>query len=412
VARPAVVFENVSKLFVRGERHDSLRDLVPALARRLLGRPAKRPAGEFWALRDVSFEVAPGEALGIIGANGAGKSTVLKLLTRILEPTRGRCEVRGRVGALIELSAGFHPDLTGRENVFLQGAIMGMRRREIARKLDEIVDFSGVRSFIDTPVKRYSSGMQARLGFSIAAHLDPDVLLVDEVLAVGDSSFQQRAFERLAAIVRREIPVVVISHQLERVAALCQRAILLDRGRVVREGSAEECIAAYIGGEAGRTGAPATAGESGAPVAIASIAAEAPVRSGERTRVVLEGAVVAAPPDAEPASAGLRVHTLRTGQIIFSTSTRRHGLALPASGPFRLEVELQMNVPPGWYRLESFSWDYRRDREFATGPSTTLEVVEGVGFWGTVQMNPSMRLAPPLPAPALHPSISERRAKP
>src|SRR5262245_43166527 len=195
-----VVFERVWKKFQRGERHDSLRDLVPALARRVLGR--RRPAQElehreFWALRDVSLEVKPGEALGIIGPNGAGKSTALKVLTRILKPTRGVCEVRGRVGALIEVAAGFHPDLTGRENVFLQGVIMGMRRAEIARKLDEIVDFAGLQHTLDTPVKRYSSGMNARLGFAIAAHLEPDVLLVDEVLAVGDMAFQQKCFDRL-----------------------------------------------------------------------------------------------------------------------------------------------------------------------------------------------------------------------
>ena len=177
------------------------------LRRRSSGRsPGARPdaldAQEFWALRDVSFEVKPGEALGIIGPNGAGKSTALKLLTKILRPTAGRCQVRGRVGALIEIAAGFHPDLTGRENLYLQGAIMGMKRAEVTAKLDDIIDFSGIRDFIDTPVKRYSSGMNARLGFAIAAHVDPDVLLIDEVLAVGDFAFQQKCYERLAAVPR------------------------------------------------------------------------------------------------------------------------------------------------------------------------------------------------------------------
>jgi lipopolysaccharide transport system ATP-binding protein len=185
----AIVFDRVWKKYRRGERHDSLRDLLPAAVLRLL-RPRRQASElqteEFWALKDVSFEVGPGEALGIIGPNGAGKSTVLKLLTRILKPTLGACRVTGRVGALIEVAAGFHPDLTGRENIYLQGAILGMKRGEIARKLDEIVAFSGIEDFIDTPVKRYSSGMNARLGFSIAAHVDPEVLLIDEVLAVGD----------------------------------------------------------------------------------------------------------------------------------------------------------------------------------------------------------------------------------
>src|SRR5712671_3448506 len=193
-----VVFDGVWKQFRRGERHDSLRDMIPAAFRRLRGR--REPADEqaFWAVSDVSFEVQAGEALGIIGRNGAGKSTILKLLTRILKPTRGMCAVRGRTGALIEIAAGFHPDLTGRENIYLQGAIMGMTRRETARKLDAIVEFAGIGEFMDTPVKRYSSGMNARLGFAIAAHVDPDVLLIDEVLAVGDFNFQQKCYARLA----------------------------------------------------------------------------------------------------------------------------------------------------------------------------------------------------------------------
>jgi lipopolysaccharide transport system ATP-binding protein len=192
-----VIFDGVWKKFRRGERADSLRDLIPAVARRMLrGKPPadelEDGSGDFWALRDVSFEVHPGEALGIIGPNGAGKSTILKLLTRILKPTRGTSAVYGRTGALIEVAAGFHADLTGRENIYLQGAILGMNRREIARTMDEIIEFAELGDFIDTPVKRFSSGMSARLGFSIAAHLDPDVLIIDEVLSVGDMAFQQR----------------------------------------------------------------------------------------------------------------------------------------------------------------------------------------------------------------------------
>jgi homopolymeric O-antigen transport system ATP-binding protein len=244
---PAIVFDGVWKKFHRGERHDSLRDLIPSAARRLLRR---RPAGaldatEFWALRDVSFAVRPGEALAIIGPNGAGKSTTLKVLTRILKPTRGRAEVRGRVGALIEVAAGFHPDLTGRENVYLQGAIMGMTRGEIARKFDEIVEFAGVREFMETPVKRYSSGMNARLGFSIAAHLDPDVLLIDEVLSVGDMSFQEQCIERMRTMIRRGVPLVFVTHNLAAVLSLCTRAIVMDHGTVVFDGQPAEAIGAY-----------------------------------------------------------------------------------------------------------------------------------------------------------------------
>jgi lipopolysaccharide transport system ATP-binding protein len=249
MARPAVAFDGVWKKFRRGERHDSLRDLIPATLGRLVGR-GRRPKTElaqqeFWAVHDVSFEVCEGEALGIIGPNGAGKSTILKLLTRILKPTRGSCEVRGRAGALIEVAAGFHPDLTGRENVFLQGAIMGMKRSEIARKFDEIVAFAGVGEFIDTQVKRYASGMNARLGFAIAAHLDPDVLLIDEVLSVGDAAFQDRCIERMRELIARGIPLVFISHNLPAILDLCTRTIVIDHGTVRFDGSPAAAIQEY-----------------------------------------------------------------------------------------------------------------------------------------------------------------------
>lgn len=248
MSQPTIIFDRVWKKFKRGERHDSLRDLIPATIRRVAGRPPREAdlsEREFWAVHDVSFEVRQGEALGIIGPNGAGKSTTLKLLNRILKPTKGRCEVRGRVGALIEVAAGFHPDLTGRENVFLQGAIMGMKRAEIARKFDEIVEFAGVSEFIDTQVKRYSSGMNARLGFAIAAHLDPDVLLIDEVLSVGDAAFQERCVERMRELIKRGIPLVFISHNLPAVIDLCTRAIVIDHGTVRFDGAPAEAIQHY-----------------------------------------------------------------------------------------------------------------------------------------------------------------------
>ena len=242
-----VVFDNVSKKFRRGERHNSLRDLLPSLVRGVFHPPDRDVLGaqEFWALEDVSFEVARGEALGIIGRNGAGKSTTLKLLTRILKPTSGSCAARGRVGALIEVAAGFHPDLTGRENVFLQGAIMGMRRGEIAERFDEIVEFAGVSDFIDTPVKRYSSGMNARLGFSIAAHLRPDVLIIDEVLSVGDMTFQQKCFERMLEFKRQGIAIVLVSHNLQAVAMLCERALFLAHS-VQASGPTTAVLDAYV----------------------------------------------------------------------------------------------------------------------------------------------------------------------
>ena len=248
MGEPAVIFDRVWKKFRRGERHDSLRDLFPSLVRRMIRRQPSADLAdqEFWALQDVSFEARRGEALGIIGPNGAGKSTSLKLLTKILRPTRGHCHVNGRVGAVIEVAAGFHPDLTGRENVFLQGAIMGMKRTEIARRLDEIVDFSGISAFIDTPVKRYSSGMQARLGFSVAAHLEPDVLFIDEVLSVGDMSFQQKCLERMRENVRAGVTLVFVSHNLQAVAALCKRALVCGRGRLLFDGPTEQALTVYL----------------------------------------------------------------------------------------------------------------------------------------------------------------------
>ncbi len=239
---------DVWKKFHRGEVHDSLRDLVPAFTKRLLGqapKPTQLQEGDFWALRKIDFEVKAGEALGIIGPNGAGKSTMLKLLTKILRPTRGTCSVRGRVGALIEVAAGFHPDLTGMENVYLQGAIMGMRSAEISRKIDEIVAFAGVSEFIHTPVKRYSSGMHARLGFSVAAHLDPDVLLIDEVLSVGDMAFQEKCIERMKLFKRKGVAIAFVSHNMQAVAELCDKVLFLS-GEVRDLGSPHQAIASYV----------------------------------------------------------------------------------------------------------------------------------------------------------------------
>ena len=247
MSQPAVIFDRVWKKFRRGERHDTLRDAITAAFKRPFSRRDRKALDdeEFWALRDVSFEVQPGEAMGIIGPNGAGKSTTLKLLTRILKPTMGSCRVRGRVGALIEIAAGFHPDLTGRENLYLQGAILGMSRGEVTRKLDAIVEFAGLRDFIDTPVKRYSSGMNARLGFAVAAHVDPDVLLIDEVLAVGDFAFQQKCYERLADFRRSGAAIVLVSHNMQAIVSLCDKAILLRPGREPIIGPVGDVAAIY-----------------------------------------------------------------------------------------------------------------------------------------------------------------------
>lgn len=242
----SVRLDHVSKKFRKGELHDSLRDLIPALGARVLGRASRPDRRDFWALKDVSFEASRGEALGIVGANGAGKSTMLKLISRIMRPDTGTVEVQGRLSALIEVSAGFHPDLTGRENIYLNGTILGMARREIAAKFDQIVEFSGISDFIDTPVKRYSSGMYARLGFSIAAHVNPDVLVVDEVLSVGDYLFQQKCMDRMRAVIQNGTTVLFVSHNLKAVTELCHRTVLLSHGKVVDIGSTDSVVRQYL----------------------------------------------------------------------------------------------------------------------------------------------------------------------
>ncbi|MGZ4316950.1 MAG: ABC transporter ATP-binding protein [Gaiellaceae bacterium] len=199
-----------------------------------------------WALEDVAFDVRRGEVLGIIGPNGAGKSTLLSILARITEPTTGRVEIHGRVSSLLEVGTGFHPELSGRDNIFLNGAILGMSRREVEEKYDEIVEFSGVRDFIDMPVKRYSSGMYVRLGFSVAAHLDPEILLLDEVLAVGDRSFQEKCLARIAEIVHSGRAVIFVSHDVASVARLCHRGLVLNSGRVAFDGAVDQAVAAYL----------------------------------------------------------------------------------------------------------------------------------------------------------------------
>ena len=206
-----------------------------------------------WALRDVAFEVKRGEVLGIIGRNGAGKSTLLKILSKITDPTSGRAEIRGRVSSLLEVGTGFHQELTGRENVYLNGTVLGMTKKEVDRKFDEIVDFAGVEKFIDTPVKRYSSGMKVRLAFSVAAHLEPEILLVDEVLAVGDLRFQKKCLNKMQDVGQQGRTVLFVSHNMSAVTRLCSRTILLDDGCLVFDGPSHEAISAYMSSETGTT---------------------------------------------------------------------------------------------------------------------------------------------------------------
>jgi lipopolysaccharide transport system ATP-binding protein len=244
---PAIEVKGLGKRFDIGENTGGYMLLTEQLAERFRGKGRRQRKQEFWALQDVDFEVAQGEMFGVIGHNGAGKSTLLKILSRITPPTRGEAHLRGRVGALLEVGTGFHPELTGRENVFLNGAILNMRRTDIQRRFDEIVEFADVGPFIDTPVKRYSSGMQLRLAFSVAAHLEPEILIVDEVLSVGDMAFQQKCLDRMEGASREGRTIVFISHNLAAVRNLCDRAMLLSRGKVSAIGGVGEVIREYVG---------------------------------------------------------------------------------------------------------------------------------------------------------------------
>jgi ABC-type polysaccharide/polyol phosphate transport system ATPase subunit len=248
---PAIRIEKLSKLYRLGrsrQPYDTLRDqigeaLAGVLRRRNSVEESKRA---FWALRDVSLEIPWGEAVGIIGHNGAGKSTLLKLLSRVMEPTSGRAEVYGRVGSLLEVGTGFHPELTGRENIYLNGAILGMKRAEIRSKFDDIVSFAQVERFVDTPVKRYSSGMYVRLGFSVAAHLEPDILIVDEVLAVGDAAFQKKCLGKMTEVAQHGRTVIFTSHNMAALANLCNRSYRLDHGIIVDSGRPVDVIQRYL----------------------------------------------------------------------------------------------------------------------------------------------------------------------
>jgi lipopolysaccharide transport system ATP-binding protein len=251
--RPVVSATNLSKHYLLGEKgagYSTLRDTIVDAFRAPFNqfRRKKREGQEsFWALRDVSFEVMPGEVLGIIGRNGAGKSTALKILSRITEPTTGRVELRGRVASLLEVGTGFHPELSGRENIFLNGAILGMKKVEIQRKFDEIVSFAEIEKFLDTAVKRYSSGMYVRLAFAVAAHLEPEILIIDEVLAVGDSAFQKKCLGKIGKVAQEGRTVLFVSHNMVAVKAMCTTAILLNDGVVVAQGSPSRVVNSYLG---------------------------------------------------------------------------------------------------------------------------------------------------------------------
>lgn len=362
----AIRTEHVSKRYVLGSLPSPL---LSERVSRLL-RPPRPGAGsgtaereEFWALRDLSLDIRQGEVLGLIGRNGAGKSTLLKILSRITSPTTGRALVRGRVGTLLEVGTGFHPELTGRENIFLNGAILGMRRREIGAKYKEIVEFSGVERFLETPVKRYSSGMHVRLAFAVAAHLEPEVLLVDEVLAVGDAEFQQKCLGKMRDVASHGRTVVFVSHSLGAIRRLCDRAILLDRGALAADGAPADVIATYmeqtlpaqsagsseVPSDASRLGTGeirlrrvAVTGENGEPLAALHL--------NQRFRIV---AVFEAAQEIGDAVVEFGISTFGGDRIATVQSMDREGplLSFPA-GHAEVSAELETSLLPGEFTID------------------------------------------------------------
>ena len=375
----------VSKKFRRGELFDSLRDLVPNMGRRLFGRDTSNDdPREFWALEDVSFSVERGEAFGIIGANGAGKSTILKLLTRIIRPTHGTIRVNGRLSALIEVSAGFHPDLTGRENIFLNAAILGMSREEIRRRFDAIVDFSGLEEFIDTPVKRYSSGMYSRLGFSVAAHSEPDVLLVDEVLSVGDYLFQRKCIDRMEHVVSSGATVVFVSHNLREVTNLCGRSLLLEHGRVQMIGPTSDVVSLYL-----KRGQKNRVTDLERKIAITQVvthdleAARTEFESDSKMYVTVEAEAITRHDDMSVVIQVVDEHQYP----LFDTCTQRLGAEPLSLGPgetLRTTFELDLTLARGTYHINAFLHRYLTDQAYdrwqcaATFFVATTPEVEGV----------------------------------
>jgi lipopolysaccharide transport system ATP-binding protein len=347
-----IEFNGIWKKFARGEKFDSLRDLIPSLAKSMFSKKDQSALKEkeFWALQDVNFSVGPGEAMAIIGPNGSGKSTALKLLSGILRPDRGQLKVHGRLSTLIELGAGFHPDLTGRENIYLNGTILGMTRSEIDRKFDDIVAFSELKDFLDTPVKRYSSGMHARLGFAVAAHVNPEALIVDEVLSVGDYHFQQRCFDKMQEFLKGGTSVVFVSHNMTAVGALCKKALLLKKGVPVYLGDVSTAIQMYHSFYEEETQ------DGDVEMLDARLRNSAGVETdvfepGEEMTLDLR---IRAKKDLRDAHAALLIHT-EDYQLVFDTATSRlldkKRLELRAGETARISFKLNMNLRNGIFLL-------------------------------------------------------------
>ncbi|MDQ3562963.1 MAG: ABC transporter ATP-binding protein [Pseudomonadota bacterium] len=389
----ALELSRVYKKFSRGEMYDSLRDLVPALVRMGFSKHSQNhlEKREFWAIDNVDFQVNKGEAFGIIGDNGAGKSTILKLLSRIIQPTSGQISVYGKLSALIEVGAGFHPDLTGRENIYLYGAILGMKREEIRSKFDEIVEFSELSDFIDTPVKRYSSGMYARLGFAVAAHVDPEILVVDEALSVGDFLFQKKCLEKMGSIRRKGATVIFVSHNLKAVSELCDRTLLLDKGKVVTIGPTGEVFNTYMDRALAKSKITSGKAASLLNVTIRSEQGKCvQFNSGQKAWVDIE--VIA---HEECKSLGLAIEFKdEYYYTVFLTSARRLGkdaFALGAGDLFRCTVELDLHLAKGIFHLgvTLYRYDIMAPCD-ETFPAATVFIEPDRDVLGSVNLYPQI----------------------
>jgi len=394
--QPAILVKNLAKRYRLGGK---LPPIWP-----MFRRDEDKPSENYhWAVNDVNFEVNPGEALGIIGPNGAGKTTILKLLSKVTRPTSGQIHVNGRFSALIELGAGFHPDLTGRENVYLNGIILGMKRTEIEQRFDQIVEFAGIGRYLDTPVKRYSSGMYARLGFSIAAHVDPDILLVDEVLAVGDYAFQVKCHARMDELRSRGTALILVSHNMDAVRRVCDRGLVMYRGEAIFQGSSAESVVAYSDAirEAARDAQNAVPTEGGLAQRVMTFDAEiknvflmnengeriSVVPSGSRVFVVLE---ICSAKDVHSPIIALAIRT-PDGQRVYASTTKWLEQETPdfvAGECWRVEYALDLPLLNGSYDLSvnigSSDFKHYYDR---IENALSFEIVNSVNAKGIVDLD-------------------------